>query len=304
MNTRLDKNRKTRERINNEEKAKKRKKKKKRMKKMLIFLLIIFVLGILYSRFIEPNMLFVNEKKIISETIETNFNGLKIVHFSDLHFGSTVHERQLKKIVNKINELKPDIVVFTGDLIEQKYEINSKERKNLVKYLKQIEAKYGKYAIAGNHDYENKYFNNIIYDSDFILLNNTYDVIYSYNNQSIGIYGLDDILFGEPNMEKFVDKEFADTKYKILLVHEPDYIDKVIDKYQIDLILSGHSHNQQVRIPYIKGFWLPEGSKKYYEPYYKINNTDVYISNGLGTSSIELRFLSPPSINLFRITKK
>ena len=304
MSSRLDRNKKVREKINSEEKSRKRKKKQKRMKKMLIVLIIIFVLGIVYARFIEPNMLFVNEKKIVSSTIETNFNGLKIVHFSDLHFGSTVHEKQLVKYIKKINELKPDIVVFTGDLIEAKHEITAKEKELLIDNLKNIEAKYGKYAILGNHDYENEHFNKIIYDSDFILLNNSYDVIYSYNNEAIGIYGIDDLTYGSPNMEKYREKEFADTKYKVILVHEPDYIDKFIDNYKSDLILAGHSHNQQVRIPYVKGFWLPKGSKNYYEPYYNINDTPVYISNGLGTSLLNLRFLSPPSINLYRINKE
>lgn len=300
MNSRIERNKEIRENISKD----KINIKKRRLKKMLIIVGIIILLCIAYSRFVEPYMLFVNEDKIVSKNIDDEFHGLKIIHFTDLHFGSVIHEKQLKKLVKKINELNPDIVIFTGDLIEQKYECTKEEVKLLTKYLNMINARLGKYAIIGNHDYYIENINNFYYDSNFTILNNSYDIIYNTSNEAIGIYGLENITYGTPDMTKYNEEKFKNTKYKILLMHEPDYIDNVINNYDINLILSGHSHNQQVRIPYIKGFWLPEGSKKYYEPYYKINNTDVYISNGLGTSSIELRFLSPPSINLFRITKK
>lgn len=304
MNSRLDKNKNMRKKIITEEKKRKKEIRRKVANKILLFILIIFLLGIVYSSLIETRMLFVKEKKIISTSIGTNFDNIKIVHFSDLHFGSTIHEKDLKRIVNKINKQKPDIVIFTGDLIEEKYEINDEEREKLTIYLKKIETKYGKYAIVGNHDYYNEDFHNIIYDADFMLLNNSYDVVYSYNNESIGIYGLDDFTYGDPSTDKALEKEFVDANYKIVLMHEPDYVKKIISYINPNLILAGHSHNQQIRIPFIKGFWLPEGSKTYYEPYYKINDTDIYISNGIGTSIIKLRFLSPPSFNVYKIIKK
>lgn len=304
MNSRIERNKEIRENIKKEKKTKKNRINKRSFKKMGIIIGIIFLLGIIYSRYIEPYFLLVNENKIVVENINDNFHGLKIIHFSDLHFGSVVHEKQLKRIVNEINKLKPDIVVFTGDLIEQKYDLDKKEIKNISSYLNKIDAKLGKYAIIGNHDYYIEEISNIYYDSDFAILNNNYDIVYNDSNEPIGIYGLDNITYGNPNMDKYKEEIFLNTSYKILLMHEPDYVETVINDYDIDLILAGHSHNQQVRVPFIKGFWLPKGSKIYYKPYYKINNTDIYISNGLGTSLFKLRFLCPPSFNFIRITKK
>ena len=102
MNSRTNKNKEIRRRVHDEEKSLRKLKRQRRKKKILIGLLIVFILGIFYAHFIEPNMLLVHENKIISKTLESNFNGLKIVQFSDLHFGSTIHEKQLKRIVKKI----------------------------------------------------------------------------------------------------------------------------------------------------------------------------------------------------------
>ncbi len=71
----------------------------------------------------------------------------------------------------------------------------------------------------------------------------------------------------------------------------------------INLVLAGHSHNGQINIPYIKKLFLPEGSKKYYNNYYKVNNTNLYISSGLGESKINFRLFNKPSINFYRINK-
>ena len=93
-----------------------------------------------------------------------------------------------------------------------------------------------------------------------------------------------------------------DVKYKILLLHEPDTIDNLSERF--DLILAGHSHNGQVRLPLIGAVILPDGAKRYYEEHYTINNTELFISSGLGTSSLPLRFMNHPSINFYRINKK
>ena len=84
-------------------------------------------------------------------------------------------------------------------------------------------------------------------------------------------------------------------------MHEPDNIKYTSD---FDLVLAGHSHNGQVKLPYIGAIFTPNGSKKYYDEYYKVNKSDLYISGGLGSSILNLRFFNKPSINLYRITNK
>lgn len=306
MKSRLEKYKDIDKDIKKETKTKKKRRTKNVLKKSLIIFIIIFCLCITYARVVEPNMLFTNEYKIESLNISTDFHGLKIVHISDLHYGSTIFKNQLDKIEKQINRLKPDIIVFTGDLIEKKYikKITDKDINNLTNFLNNIDSNLGKYAILGNHDYKNKNINNLYFDTNFLLLNNNYDIIYGKNGSTIGIYGFDDTLEGSPNTELLISDEYKKTNYKIVLVHEPDYIDNFINLLDIDLILSGHSHNCQVRLPFIKPFWLPIGAKTYYEPYYKINNTKIYISTGIGESFLNLRFFSPPSLNYYRLNKK
>ena len=88
-----------------------------------------------------------------------------------------------------------------------------------------------------------------------------------------------------------------------MLVHEPDISDEIIDNIDVDLILGGHSHNGQVRLPFVGALYTPKGAKKYYDEYYKVNDTDIYVSSGIGVSNVNMRLFNRPSINFYRINK-
>ncbi len=283
------------------EKIEKKKERKTFYKKFLIFLIIIFVITILYSFLVEPKLFLIHEKSIQSSKISDNMHGLKIVEFSDLHYGTSINKNNIKKITKNINMLKPDIVIFAGDLIDDTYTPTTEDIKLITEQLSNINASLGKYAIYGNHDYDIDPFQNIMYDSDFQLLKNSYDLIYKDNTNPILLYGVDDVLEGTPNLEEY-NKLKDQNIYKIILVHEPDYIEE-IDTEKTDIVLSAHSHNKQVNLPLIGNLYLPKGAKKYYKNHYKVNNTDLYISNGIGCSKIGVRLFSIPSINFFRLLK-
>lgn len=271
--------------------------------KILIILGTILLLLFTWGKFVEPNLLTINDYKIVNENIPDSFKGIRIVQFSDLHYGMT-KEKRLEKIVNNINSLKPDIVVFTGDLIEEGYEATDNDLKILIKNLKNINAKLGKYAIYGNHDISNENYDNIMYDSKITILKNNYDTVYNEKNEAILIYGLDDTLEGEPKISNTKSKDINSINYKIVLVHEPDYINEFIYDYDASLVLAGHSHGAQINIPGISKLFLPRGSKKYYRGEYEVGNTKLYISNGVGNSSINFRLFSVPSINIYRLYTK
>ncbi len=270
---------------------------------MVVICLIIVTLFLVWGNFIEPNMLIIHDHKIESERLKSSFDGLKIVHFSDLHYGTT-KEKNVKKLVKNINSLKPDIVVFTGDLMEENYDFNENDIKLLTKYLNKINAKLGKYAVVGNHDVTNENYKNILYDSKFVLLQNNYDIIYNEKSDAIAIYGLDDNLLGTPKIANMKTKELNTISYKIVAMHEPDYVDEFINDYDTSLVLAGHSHGGQVRIPLVMRLFLPKGGRKYYKSYYDFNGTPMYVSNGIGASSVNFRFLSTPSINVYRLYSK
>ena len=279
------------------------------MKKFIRFLLIIILvisLTIVYARYGGTRGLITKEYKI-ETNIDNSFDGLKIVHFSDLHYLRITNKETTKNIIKEINILNPDIVVFTGDLIDKDYSPTNTDINDLKELLLSIKSKYGKYSVIGNNDNKiRETIEDIYTNSNFILLNNDYDIIYGNNNDKLFIGGLDTYSYDKSDIDKvmtyFTDNE--DINYKIILVHEPDYIDIINSKYNdINIVLSGHSHNGQVNIPYVKKLFLPFGSRKYYENYYKVSNTDLYISSGLGESRINFRIFNKPSINFYRINK-
>ena len=277
-----------------------------KMIKFLIFILIFFIGIVLYARYIGTLGFETKEYTIYNEEIPNGFDGLKIVHFSDIHYNRAINENKINKIVEEINLINPDIVVFTGDLIDKDINLSNSDYKFLANAFKKINAKYGKYAVLGNHDYKEKEEVIKVYDdSDFKYLENEYDVIYNKDNEKIFIGGIGNVSYNLDNLDSLMSDltTLGDVNYKLIIVHEPDISDSIIDNYDVSLILAGHSHNGQVRLPYIGAIYTPEGSKKYYDEYYDLDGTSLYISSGIGVSIINYRLFNKPSINFYRINK-
>lgn len=275
--------------------------------KVIIYVMIIIILTVLYARFIGTSFLKVKEYPIYSDSVPNDFDGIKIIHFSDLHYKRAITREKIDKIVDEINLIKPDIVVFTGDLIDKDSIIVEDDIKYLKSTLSKINAKYAKCAVMGNHDYNKiETVENIYNDAGFNYLNNSYDIIYGKNSGKIFISGISSVSYKQDDMTSALEylKDNKDIDYKIVLVHEPDFADNIINEYSVDLILSGHSHNGQIRIPLVGALYTPENAKKYYDEYYSINNTDLYISSGIGVSKYNYRLFNHPSFNLYRIYKE
>lgn len=281
-----------------------KKKRKKFLRFLVIFVIILISFLFVWGKFIEPGILVSNDGVISDKDIPSSFDGLKMVQFSDVHYGTGFDEKRFDNLVSKINSYKPDIVVFTGDLIDKNYNESSDDIKLVTKYLSKIDSRLGKYAVLGNHDYNSDSFDDIMYDSGFMVLKNNYDTVYYLENDPILIYGVDDVTYGNPKLDVLNSNDVSKIKYRIVIMHEPDFVDEFVNDYNVNLVLAGHSHNGQVNIPYLKNFILPEYSKKYFDKYYKVGNTDMYISNGVGNSLYDFRLFNFPSINVFRFEKK
>lgn len=264
-----------------------------------IFLIILYI----YARFIEPNMLSVSYINIENENISENGDEIKILQFSDTHLSEYFDIKSLKKVVDKINSEKPDIVFFTGDLIDHYRSYNYKgEIYKIWETLGQIEAPMGKFAVYGNHDYgggAERVYAEIMEKSGFNLLINSNVKLKKYN---INVVGLDDSIFGEVDKQKIKecnDKEF----YNIVLSHEPDVVDGMLENC-IDLFLSGHSHGGQVNLPFISPMMLPSLGSKYVRGTYNFENardTMLYVNVGIGTSQLPLRFMAIPELTVFTL---
>ena len=276
------------------------------MKKFLfsIIIVLVFIFGVLlYSRFIGVKGLNTNEIPI-NANIDASYDGLKIVHFSDLHYKKVITEKRVKELVKEINKIEADIVIFTGDLIDNDYELSNSDVNFLIEELSSIKSKYGSYAVLGDNDYSNiEVVNNIYIQSNFNLLSNSSSIIYNENNDRIFIGGMESYAMGKADISLL--DGYQDITYKIILVHEGDYIDDILKVFpDTNMILAGHSLNGSVNVPFIKNIILPNGSKKYNKPYYKVNDTDIYISNGIGVDRVNFRLFNTPSINFYRFNSK
>ena len=275
------------------------------MKKILYFILgslILIFIVLIYSRFVGTASLKVNEI-VVNTNILESYDGLKIVHITDLHYKKVITEERVKRLIKEVNNTKPDLVLFTGDLLDNLYEMNNSDTNFLISELKKIEAKYGKYAVFGDQDYKQKdIVLNIFIQSEFSVLNNSSTIIYNEQNDKIALLGLGSYLENDFNIDSINIQD--NSLYQIVLIHEPDMISKIKDRLPTtSLILAGHSINGSINIPGIKNALLPEGAKNYYNPYYELDNTRIYISNGIGVNNVNFRLFNTPSFNLYRLNK-
>ena len=279
MKSRLEKNKK---KINEIDKEKRQKKAKIIIKITSIILVSIFSL-LCFSMFIGAKYLVVNEVKITNDKLPNSFHGLKIVQFSDLLYPS-FNEKDLDNLKNKINELKPDIIVFTGNIKRIDYELTKNDISILSKFFNSLESSMNKYAVYGTND---KNFLDIL-ENSFIILDNKESIIYNKEIENIKIIG-----FNSNNVD--TSKISDGSNYNICLINNPDNINKIKDV--CDLTLAGNTLGGEIKIPFYKGLLT---NNKYYKDYYKEYN--MYISNGIG-NNYKVRLFNQPSISLYRLNK-
>ena len=275
---------------------------------ILLFLIIIFVLICLYARCVETKLLVIKEYKVESDLIPSNFDGIKIVHFSDIYYYSSTFEEELKMLVDKINVVKPDIVVFTGNLISPSSSLKEEDKNTIISLLDNIETTLGKYAVKGNSDYKLSDYEEILSKSDFVLLDNNYELIYNSGYTPIFIAGL------SSNSKSVIDLQKAfsyyseegekvnEAEFKIVLFSESDLADNIKEyDNNVNLMLSGNSLNGCINIFGLNRILAVEGSKKYYENEYILGTSYLFVSNGIGTNTIKYRFNNMPSFNVYRL---
>lgn len=271
---------------------------------MRIFLTIgfIFILFCIYSFIICPNLLKVREYKIESSLLPDSFDGFKIVQFADIHYGTTINKKQLDKIVNKINELKPDIIFFTGDLIDRNIVPTEEIQKEITDSLSKLKASQYKYAVIGNED-DNETFNKIMEKVNFRILNNETLLLYYKGITPIAISGYNNISSNPSytNINNPIDDIDISTLYHIVVFHESNATDSILE-YNPSLILSSGTLGGKINL--IKPLFLPKTTNKYYNEHYSLNDTDLYVSNGLGTTGVNIRFNNVPSFNFYRLYKE
>ncbi|HAB28900.1 MAG: phosphohydrolase [Xanthomarina sp.] len=246
------------------------------------------------------------------------FHGLKVVQISDLHLGSYNHKFHiLERAIRKINQLEPDLLFFTGDLVNN----YAWELRGWRKAFRHFSPKIDKYAVLGNHDYgdyskwdseeaKKENFNAIktfYKENDFKLLLNETEII-EKENQNIAIVGVEN--WGNPPFKQYgnLQKALEGTEqipFKILLSHDPSHWpEEVIEHTNIALTLSGHTHGMQAAFKLKNKEWSPIKYKyKHWAGLYEQNNQFLYVNRGLGWLGFPGRLGMRPEITLMELKK-
>jgi len=220
--------------------------------------------------------------------ISKNRNGkIKIIQISDLHFETLDYFH--KSIAKKINKLKPDLIFITGDSVDKTEKIES-----LNEFLNLMDKSIKKYAITGNWEYWgnvdlNKLKETFSENNCELLINENRSL--SINNREISIIGIDDYVGGNADFKTAI-RNIKPTETNIVLSHCPEYRDIIAKEkgdLNIDLVLSGHTHGGQITFFGIVPF-KPKGSGRYLKGWYKETEPKMYISKGIGTSILPIRF--------------
>jgi predicted MPP superfamily phosphohydrolase len=223
---------------------------------------------------------------------------LKIVTIADLHIGYGTPISYVNKLVEEINAESPDLILFTGDL-KTRTTYLERHSEEAVAALSNLSAKYGKFAVYGNHD-TFPAFADIMEESGFTLLTNsgrTLDV----GGEKVFLGGINSLSLS-PQIDKTL-RSYEDPDITIILAHEPDLSAEFNGRTENALILSGHIHGGQIDIPILTRWFITSGGKGnlFVDGFYKSGDNTVFVSTGIGMSAIPMRFRVPPQFEVIYI---
>lgn len=252
-----------------------------------IFLIIGFLL-VGYGCFIEPNKLEVTNYVIQDQEL----SGVKIVFASDFHI-KPHQQNRLEKIVDLINSQNPDLVLSAGDFVSGHLQKTTMTPEDIAKCLGKVKSKYGFYTTLGNHDqwYGEEEITKNLEANKIKVLNNTNKKVI-VNGKPIYIAGIQ----YKPSMIQISNAIDNTQKPTIMLTHSPDEFKKIPQDY-VNLILAGHTHGGQIRLPLLGPLFTASNyGDKYAKGLIKEDGKTMITTTGIGTSILPIRFNCTPEI--------
>jgi predicted MPP superfamily phosphohydrolase len=253
--------------------------------------------GVGYAHCVEPFHPQISRTTLRWEKLPPELAGMTFVQLTDIHHSNVVGRAYIRKCVDTVNSLRPDIIFLTGDYVTHSPEYI----KPCVEELSRLSAPSGVFAVPGNHDYwtDIDLMSKCLDDAGIHLLVNR-SCTAAVRGKELAIVGLDDLWAGMPNIRKAFNDVPAGAK-KVLLMHNPDLIEDLSEQ-RTDIILAGHTHGGQVCLPFLGSLVTPSRfGSKYSKGLITKDGTAMYVNRGVGLVIPAVRFLCPPEIAHFTV---
>jgi uncharacterized protein len=263
----------------------------------------------LYSGEVERHWIEVSQQDVHVAGLSAAFDGMRIAQLSDIHLDEFSEPFFLEDAVDRINRLNPDAVFLTGDFVT--WGITTRKFAEgaawqCANLLTKLHCR-NRYAILGNHDVMvgPARVTAALADNGMTVLTNACLPIERAGSR-IWLAGLDDPVFGHPDPDLAIPARIRNIPGEPVMVmcHAPDYVDDLLAHpagKSVAVMLSGHTHGGQVRLPLIGAMQLPPLGKKYVEGWFRIGGLQLYVNRGLGSVGLPFRFDCPPEITLFTL---
>ncbi|MFV0388917.1 MAG: metallophosphoesterase [Pyrinomonadaceae bacterium] len=245
----------------------------------------------------EANALEIEEVNIALERLPKKLDGLQIVQLSDIHHSPFTDLNHIERAIEITNELEPDLVLLTGDYVSH----DAAYIAPVAKALGRLEPKYGSFACLGNHDHwtdAEQTVRALTKEGITVFVNS--GERFTANDASIWLCGVDDYQAGKTDIAAALRGSYED-EMKILLAHNPVILRQAV-KFDIDLIFSGHTHGGQVKLRENENKRL--GKRRLSNGLHHRKDTQIYITRGIGTVVLPVRFQCPPEISQIKLRCK
>lgn len=263
----------------------------------------------LYSGEIERHWIDVTHRDVALRGLPADFDGMRVVQLSDIHMDYFTEPFFLRRVVARINELNPDAVFLTGDFVTSS-DIAKRSAPEAAwqcaKILRELKCERV-YAALGNHD--------VIVGAANVMAALQANGIHAIRNSYLPlergrgrmwIAGLDDPVVGHPDLEAAIPEQIRNVPNEpvVLLCHAPDYAMRVqrhVAGQSVGLMLSGHTHGGQIRLPIIGALVLPPLGQMFIEGWFQLGRMGLYVNRGIGTIGVPFRLDCPPEITVLTL---
>lgn len=251
-----------------------------------------------YATRVEPRWLRVVRLRLAVPNLPPAFEGYCLVHVADLHLGLSHNDTRLPALIEAVQAERPDLIAITGDFF-------AGQADNPVaccRSLANLYAPDGVLGCLGNHDFTlgPRLVCEAVQQANVQMLVNAHHVV-RRGGQALVFAGVDDVYYGQPDLGAALAG--APDAPVILLAHEPDYARAVVANPRVTLMLSGHTHAGQVRLPGIGALMLPSLGHLYDGGSYQLGALALYVTAGVGTGRIAVRFNCRPEIAVITLTR-